>query len=255
LAQRLQCLVVHDFRSADLALGGQGAPLVPAVDALLFRSESSDRVLLNIGGVANATWLPKGRGTDGVVGFDSGPGNLLIDLAARWESSGTRLCDRNGQHGLRGHVDAGILQRLLDLPVLSTPPPRSFGREDFGEGLFRELLRWRAWSERPDDLFATLAAWTARATVDAFRKWIPTGPCEMLVAGGGARNAAVMRALADDWAPGRVGLQSELGVPEDAKEAYAFAVLADCTLRGIPTSLPAVTGASRAAILGNIAFP
>jgi len=255
IALRLQCPVVHDFRSADVALGGQGAPLVPAVDALLFRSAQSDRILLNIGGVANATWLPRGQGTEGVTGFDTGPGNLLIDRAARRASHGAQSFDVNGDRGLRGRVDDNILNRLCGLPVLSTPPPRSFGREDFGDPLFQHLLAWRDWSGNPDDLLATLAAWTARATVESLRNWLPPGDSELLVAGGGAHNRAILRYLTQYWSTGRVGLQSELGVPVDAKEAYAFAVLADCTLRGIPTSLPAVTGARRSAILGSITFP
>jgi anhydro-N-acetylmuramic acid kinase len=255
IAQALGCPVVHDFRAADFALGGQGAPLVPAVDALLFRSDISDRVLLNLGGVANATWLPRGTGLDGVSGFDTGPGNLLLDQAAVWASAGEFGCDRDGVRASRGKVDVDILERLLRLPMLARRPPRSYGREDFGELLFGEILTWRDWNRAPDDLLATLTRFTVRATVDALRNWTPCQNCELFVAGGGANNPAVMRSFSEEWSPGRVGLQSELGIPVDAKEAVAFAVLADATLRGVACGLPGVTGAVRPSILGSVAFP
>ena len=255
IALALSCPVVHDFRTADLAMGGEGAPLVPAADALLFRSDVDERILLNIGGVANATLLPVGDGFDGVRGFDTGPGNLLIDRAAFWATGGKRGVDSGGAGGLAGNVDEEVLDRLRRLPLLRRAPPRSFGREDFGEALFGEVLGWRDWAIRPDDLLATLAAWTASATVDAITRWLTPRRPRLLVAGGGVHNRAVMRFLTELWQPGIVGLQSELGIPDDAKEAAAFAVLADATLRGVLAGLPAVTGARNAARLGSIYFP
>ena len=255
IASETGIVTIADFRPADVAVGGQGAPLVPLADYLLFGSDTQNRLLLNIGGISNLTLLPAGAGPDQVRAFDTGPGNLLIDAAVRRFTEGRESFDRNGERAARGNVDRGLLEWLMRHEFLRRPPPKSTGREDFGEEFFHQILSGFSLSE--EDLIATLTAFTARSVAFGIRAFVlpETSIDGMWIGGGGVHNATLMRELREALPELRIASLAELGVPPDAREAVSFAVLADETLMGRPGNLPSATGASRAVVLGKIAFP
>ncbi len=258
LAARLGVEVISDFRAADMAAGGQGAPLVPWADRALLARDDGPRVVLNVGGMANLTWLPARGSTEVPVAFDTGPGNVLLDHAAALASGGRLRCDRDGELAAAGSVDEALLARLLDDPFFQQAPPRSTGRERFGPDLVEILARQRGlepggaaagWA----DLLAALTALTARSVADAVARWVrPRDPGEVIVTGGGAHNPVLVGALAEVLAPLSVRPGPEvLGAMADAREAAAFALLAWAHRRGIAGNVPAVTGASGPRVLGS----
>ncbi|MBI4882182.1 MAG: anhydro-N-acetylmuramic acid kinase, partial [Planctomycetes bacterium] len=233
IAERTGLPVVSDFRARDMALGGQGAPLVPLADHLLFGRAGEARVLLNIGGVANLT-ASNGRHED-LIAFDTGPGNALLDALVRLASNGAEAYDRNGERAARGRVDERLLADLLAHPFLAQAPPRSADRDTFGAPLARRLLAEHA-SLPLEDLLATAAAFTAESIARAIRGLpAPFARIDRVIAsGGGVQNAALMAALAARLAGVPLEESGLHGVPADAKEAIAFAVLARETLLGRP---------------------
>ena len=258
IAQRVGVPVVSDFRAADMAAGGQGAPLVPYVDWCLLTHPTKTRAVQNIGGIGNVTYLPANTSGDKVLGFDTGPGNMLIDAAATWFSYGAFTFDKVGQIAASGTVDFDLLIWLLGHPFLRQTPPKSAGREEFGAGFFNQqiLPRQEHWSrERAKDVVATLTAFTAYSIFEAYRSFLPQMPDEVIVGGGGARNPTLMRALAEKFAPIPVLTHEDIGIDSEGKEALAFAVLANETLLGNPANLPSVTGASKPVVLGKLTLP
>jgi anhydro-N-acetylmuramic acid kinase len=250
IAERTGCPVVSDFRVRDVAAGGEGAPLVPLVDHLLFRARGRRRALQNIGGIANVTLV--GERLADLVAFDNGPGNMPLDTVARAASGGAEPFDRDGVRAARGRVDAEVLAELHRHPYLSRPVPKSTGREDFGkEFVYPLLVRF---NDRKDDLLATLTRFSAEAIARSYREMLPAMPDEVFVSGGGALNPTLMKHLADLLAPIPVQSISALGVDPEAKEALAFAVLANQTLFGAPGNVPAVTGAAGPRVLGKLSF-
>jgi anhydro-N-acetylmuramic acid kinase len=243
LAELTGITVVADFRSRDLAAGGQGAPLVPACHEAIFRSVDAHRVILNLGGIANLTDLAPGRAT---TGFDCGPGNMLMDAWVQKHRG--ESYDANGTWAATGEVLPELLARLAQHPFLELSPPKSCGREEFNLAWLGRLL---AGSERPEDVQATLAEFTAATVAGAVRRHCGS-PDELYVCGGGARNAHLMRLLAERSSARRVATTDILGLPAEHVEATAFAWLARRTLRGEPGNLPAVTGARGPRILGAI---
>ena len=249
LATRLGAPVVSDFRAGDLALGGQGAPLAPYLDAALFASPSEARVLLNLGGVANVTLLPAGGGPS--LAFDTGPANLVTDaLALRLTG---RPYDADGALASAGTPDEGLLADLLADPFFAAPPPKSTGREHFGAAYVDTLVA--RGPSRVEDLLATAVALTARTVAHAVQRVVAPPPARVIASGGGVRNPALMRALADALAPVPLETTAAYGVDPDAKEAILFALLAHDWAGGVRTGLPAVTGASRAAFQGSLTLP
>jgi anhydro-N-acetylmuramic acid kinase len=258
IAVRLNVPVVSDFRTADVALGGQGAPLVPYADWCLLTHPTRARAVQNIGGIGNVTFLPPNAAPNQVIGFDTGPGNLLIDQAAQWATGGRLRFDENARLAKQGHVRGDLLAWLMTHPFLAATPPKSAGREEFGEAF------WRAFSDRvtssaptcrPFDVVATLTAFTAATIAEAYRRFLPSVPDEVILGGGGARNPLLVEMLGTRLAPARVLSHEDVGLNGDAKEAIAFAVLANETLLGNPSNLPSVTGASRPAVLGKLTLP
>ncbi len=256
LATLLDVPVVYDFRSSDLVLGGQGAPLVPHVDYLLFRSEKENRVLLNIGGIANVTLLPRGCDADEVIAFDTGPGNMIIDGLMRKFYG--REFDEDGAVAGSGTVNVDLLSWMMQHPFYRQPPPKSTGRELFGEDYLSDFLHVaRELSVRDtNDLVATAAeatvrsiSWQIHAVAEAWDSF------HLYVSGGGARNRFLVDGLRHACSNARVQDASVLGMHPDVKEAVAFAVLANEWLMGNTASIPAATGAARPAVLGAFALP
>jgi len=264
IAERLRVPVVSDFRPADLVAGGQGAPLVPMLDYCMFRSAKVSRVLQNLGGIANLTAIPAEAGVDEVMAFDTGPGNMVIDACMKRLYE--REFDRNGVVARTGTVLAGVLDEVLKDAYFSAPPPKSCGREQFGEAFvsrFIAMCRKAGGREgRDEDVVATATALTAESVVRAYRRFVwghvgqaaPLSPVEFVVAGGGANNNVLMRMLQDGLEPlkVKVRMMEELGVPAQAKEAVAFALLAWLSWNGLAGNVPAATGAARAVVLGKV---
>ncbi len=248
LAARLGAAVVADFRAADVALGGQGAPLAPVLDAALFSSDDETRVLLNLGGIANLTVLPAGAPPS--LAFDTGPANLVSDALAL-ALTGDPV-DRDGALASAGTPDKPLLAKLLADPFFAAPPPKSTGREHFGADYAARMLA--ADVERPADLLATAVALTARTVADAVHREAPDA-ARVIASGGGVRNPALMRALAEALAPVPLETTATYGLDPDAKEAVLFALLAHEWAAGIRTGLPGVTGAARAAFQGSLTLP
>jgi anhydro-N-acetylmuramic acid kinase len=252
IAARTGAPVVADFRPADLAVGGQGAPLVPLVDYLLLRHKRYGIVALNIGGIANVTVIPARATPQKAFGFDTGPGNMVIDALVQHFTRGRKSYDTGGRLAAQGRVIKSLVARVLGLPFFRRKPPKSAGREQFGRVFVaRHFLRRRFAAK---DLLRTATELTARSIVDALERFVfPRVEIHRLVvSGGGAHNRLLLSRLTELLPHLSVRLSDDHGLPRDAKEAIAFAVLADRTLRGLPGNLPAATGADRAVVLGKI---
>jgi anhydro-N-acetylmuramic acid kinase len=250
IAERTGITTIANFRARDVAAGGQGAPLTPAVHALLFRHPRRARLVVNLGGISNVTYIPSGKTEEGVVAFDTGPANMVLDSLVVRLTNGRLSMDRDGKMALRGKADSRLLSKLLAHPFLSQRPPKSTGREQFGVALVEELLAGPQ-KLSSEDLLATCSAWTAKA-VGTARRWIKGPIDEVVVGGGGVRNRAIMAQLSAVFAPTPVTTFDALGWDSKAFEAVAFAVLAYRTAKGHWGNLPAVTGASHPVILGAI---
>lgn len=250
IAERLGVPVVSDFRPRDIAAGGTGAPLVPYVDYLLYRHPKRNRAALNIGGIANVTYIPAGAKPEDVIAFDTGPGNMVVDALAAVATGGRRNFDRDGKIAERGRVRRDLLDRLLEHPFFRLKPPKSAGREQFGKEFVAGLLATRL---RIEDLVATATALTAATVAQSMYRF--TGHVdELIVSGGGARNPQMMAYLAAFLPKTAVTTSADYGVDVGAKEAIAFAILAYETWRKKPSNLPSATGARHPVILGKLTF-
>lgn len=256
VAEALGCPVVSDFRSRDVAAGGHGAPLVPWADWVMLRRPGSGRALQNLGGMGNVTFLPRGGDLGQVRGFDTGPGVALLDAAVQLASGGTEAWDADGRRSAVGAPDPDLLASLLRDPFFDEAPPRSTGRERFGDRRLREIVDEVGPETEADwnDLLATLVELTARSVGLAYERFLPTGSVdEVVLAGGGANNPTLVRALERVLAPlpVRTGAAA-LGIDPDAREAAAFALLAWARLNGVPGNVPSVTGARGPRVLGCV---
>ncbi|MFB3118038.1 MAG: anhydro-N-acetylmuramic acid kinase [Myxococcota bacterium] len=253
IAERTGCTTVADFRPRDIAAGGEGAPLVPFFHFVALSDPDESRLALNLGGIANVTWLPRGGQADDVIAFDVGPANALIDGVVAIFSEGRESMDRDGARARRGQVDEALLTRLLDDEFLSRPPPKSTGRERYGTEQAEALVREsRSEGQADDDLVATLVAFTAEAIAHAQRDFLDGTVERLLVGGGGVENPALMDALGAAMPGVPIVAFDEVGVPARAAEAMAFALMGRHALLGIPNHLPRCTGARRAVVLGEI---
>ncbi len=248
---------VGDFRPADMAVGGQGAPLVPWVDYRLYRHPRLGRAALNIGGIANLTVIPRAAKPRDVFAFDTGPGNMPIDGLVRHFTHGRSAYDRDAKTASHGRLLPALLDDLLADPYLRRPPPKTAGREQYGEPYLRKLLAWgQHHRAQPADLVRTATILTALSIVDAFHRWIlPRARiAQLIVSGGGARNPLLCTQIAAALPQIEIIPSDQLRVPGDAKEAFAFALLAYETIHRRPANIPSATGASRPAILGKICY-
>lgn len=257
LAERLQRPVIADFRRRDLAMGGEGAPLAPFFHHAVFADAVESRGVLNLGGIANLTWLPAGGRPEDVIAFDVGPANTLLDGVVSLATDGRERFDRDGARARAGTPVTVWLEELLADPYLRRPPPKSTGRERYG------LAEARNWLERAsragvalEDLLSTLTHASTRAIVMAWESLVvgsrSIGPSRLIVGGGGVRNGFVMERLAAGLGDVRVESMDAVGVPADAAEAMAFSLLGRNTLCGLPNQLPQCTGVPQARILGVI---
>jgi anhydro-N-acetylmuramic acid kinase len=253
IAKRTGIITVADFRAADMALGGQGAPLVPFLDYMVFHSNEQTRGVLNIGGIANLTVLKKGGTPDEVIAFDTGPGNMVID--ALTQKFFNKTFDEDGALAARGKISKILLDELLRHPYFAKPFPKSTGREDFGAAYCEQLILQAAHMQlAPCDLLATATALTAETIAHEARLLEKRfgKMAELIVSGGGMHNRTLMAMLRDRFAPAKVATTDDYGLPGDAKEAILFAVLANETVGGFAGNVPSVTGASAATVLGKI---
>ena len=255
IAARLGVPVVSDFRPADMAAGGKGAPLVPFLDYVLFRDRRVGRIVQNIGGIANLTAIPAGAKPEGVLAFDTGPGNMVIDQLMQGLFG--KPYDRNGETARKGKILQPVLEHFLDGGYMRRKPPKTAGREEFGREYAQAFLR-RCGRASKADVIATATALTAQSIARAIGKFVlPSGRYrEYIVSGGGTRNGTLMRMLGEDVAALGLKLRhsDEFGVPSQAKEAVAFALLAYQTWHRQPGNIPSATGAARPAVLGKISY-
>ena len=258
IAAALGVPVVSNFRPADMLAGGQGAPLVPLLDYVLFADSKRGRVLQNIGGIANLTAIPAGASPQNVIAFDTGPGNMVMDALAQ-ELFG-KAFDRNGALAAEGAVLSPVLAAALRNPYFQLKPPRTAGREQFGrEYAAKFLAACKRHSAKPEDALATAAALTAETVAGSYRRYVHRkmkGGVDYIVSGGGARNHTLMAMLARRLEPlgCELAASEQFGMPVEAKEAAAFALLAWQTWHRLPGNVPAATGAARAAILGQVTY-
>ena len=256
IAERTGITTIGDFRPADMAAGGQGAPLIPFADYLLYGDAARGRVALNIGGIANVTVIPAGARPEDVFAFDTGPGNMIVDALVERTTHGRAEYARDARMALSGRTIPELLVRLMHEPYLRKKPPKSAGREQFGQDYAQGLIRWgKLHHAGPADLVRTTTIFTSLSIADAFRRFIlpRTHVEELIVAGGGAHNPLMMAQLAASLPGIEVIPASKFGVPPEAKEAFGFALLAYETYHGRPGNLPSATGAKHAAVLGKIA--
>jgi anhydro-N-acetylmuramic acid kinase len=260
IAERTGITTVADFRVRDVAAGGQGAPLVPYSDWALFTDQTRPRIVQNIGGIGNLTFLPPQAELDEVIAFDSGPGNMVMDALVTALSRGRQTFDRDGRWAARGRVSEKLLAEMMRHPFLRRRPPKTTGREEFGEMFVqRTLASSRRLRLSPEDMVATVTAFTAATIADACERFVfpkltarDRASLQIILGGGGAKNPTLRRMLAARIGVTELLTHEDFGIANAAKEALAFAILAHETLLGKPGNVPSATGARRAAVLGMI---
>lgn len=260
IAERTGITTVADFRVRDMAAGGQGAPLVPFADWVLFTDEVRPRIIQNIGGIGNLTFLPPRAKLSDVIAFDTGPGNMIIDATVAALSRGKLTYDRDGRWAARGKSSEKLLAYCMAHPFLQKRPPKTTGREEFGEMFLKRMLTKARQLRLADaDIVATATEFTAASIADAYRRFIlpklkatQLEGMHIVLGGGGVRNATLVRMLQDRAGFGTVCGHEDFGIDSSAKEPLAFALLAHETLNGRPSNVPSATGAQRAVVLGKV---
>jgi anhydro-N-acetylmuramic acid kinase len=252
IAEHTGIPVVSDFRTADIAAGGAGAPLVPFLDYRAFRHPRRGRIALNLGGIANVTIIPPGAKADAVLAFDTGPANMIVDALAARMTQGRQLYDRNGAIAGTGNIHRALLSRLLDDPYFRKRPPKSAGREQYGAEFIESLL---ATGLSLPDLIATATCFTASTVALAVRQYTTARPWDLIASGGGVHNATLMEQIASLLPDVTIARSSDFRIDVDAKEAIAFALLAHETWNRRPGNIPSATGARHHAVLGKLSMP
>jgi anhydro-N-acetylmuramic acid kinase len=255
IAERTGVVTIGDFRPADMAAGGQGAPLVPFVDYLLYRDARIGRVALNVGGIANLTVIPAGARPGQLFAFDIGPGNMVIDAIVEIATRGRAHYDRDARLAIRGKLIPALLSTLLREPYLRKRPPKTAGREQFGRAYAEKILAsGKRHHASTEDMVRTATVFTSLSIADALRRFVlpRTRVDELIVAGGGAQNPLLMAQLAAALPEIEIVPASEFGIPAEAKEAFAFAVMAHEAYHGRANTLPSATGARHPAVMGKL---
>jgi anhydro-N-acetylmuramic acid kinase len=260
IAERTGITTVGDFRVRDMAAGGQGAPLVPYTDWVLFTHDTRPRIVQNIGGIGNLAFLPPRAQLKDVRAFDTGPGNMVMDALVTQLSGGKLTFDRGGRWAAKGRISEKFLTQCMTHPYLRRTPPKTTGREEFGEMFLREFLaRGRRLKLSEADLIATATAFTAESIADAYRRFIfpkikreDLPKLQIILGGGGAKNPTLVRMLFERLGVGTLCAHEDFGMDSSSKEPLAFAIMAHETLMGQPSNVPSVTGARQALVLGKI---
>ena len=251
IARQTGITTVADFRPCDMACGGEGAPLVPFADLILFKHRTKHRIIQNIGGISNLTYLPANATPNEIIAFDTGPGNMIIDgLISRFTN---KTYDRNGSFASKGNVCEPLLKEMLKHPYFQKRPPKTCGREAFGNDYCRDLIKkTNAQKIQDADLLATVTAFTAITIARAYHRFLPALPDEVILCGGGYKNKTLVRMLGQQLKDVKLLTTNDLGIEADAKEAISFAILAWATIKGIPNNIPSATGAIKPIVLGKI---
>jgi anhydro-N-acetylmuramic acid kinase len=253
ITHRTGITTVADFRPRDMAAGGEGAPLVPYADYILFGRNRSSRAVQNIGGIANVTFLPRSCKQNDIVAFDTGPGNMLIDGVIRLISDGRRRFDSGGKMAARGTVNTRLLNEMLRHPFLKRHPPKSTGREEFGISFANHISKQAVEKGLTnDDIVATITTFTAKSIAQAYHEFLPAEPDEIILCGGGSRNNTLVEMLHNEIPDTKMLSTDDFGISVDAKEAVSFAILAWATIKGLTNNVPGVTGAERPVVMGKI---
>ena len=253
IAQRTGVTTVADFRPRDMAAGGEGAPLVPYADYVLFKHKRLTRAVQNIGGIANVTFLPGGCTQDGIIAFDTGPGNMVIDGIVHLITGGRKHYDAGGKMAARGTVDKRLLDELLRHPFFRRRPPKSTGREEFGADFAEQVYRRAGKKGLADaDIVATVTALTARSIAQAYLRFGAVMPDELILCGGGSHNRTLVGMLHAELPDVKMLSTDDFGISVDAREAVSFAILAWATIKGMAGNVPTATGAELPVILGKI---
>jgi len=260
IAERTGITTVADFRVGDMAAGGQGAPLVPYADWTLFTDAVRPRIVQNIGGIGNLTFLPAQAQLGEVIAFDTGPGNMVMDALVVRATRGRQSFDRDGLWATRGTVSQRLLAEMMTHPFIRRRPPKTTGREEFGETFLHRVVRLgNRFRLRDEDLIATATAYTAETIAAAYRRFVfpkltprALGQLQIILGGGGAENPVLRRMLSERLGAGELLTHDDFGIANAAKEALAFAILAHATLQGRPANVPDATGARRAVVLGKV---
>jgi len=258
IAQKTNITAVCNFRMRDLAAGGEGAPLIPYVDHLLYTSQEKNRVLQNIGGIANFTYLPAGSDFEDIRGSDNGPGNMMIDYAVKILTAGEFDYDQDGKMAAQGEIDQELLGQMMEHPFIKREAPKSSGRSDFGESYVRKIIELAQQKNMvKNDIIATITAFTAEAVVDSYQRFLDSEIDEVIISGGGSYNkflVAKIKELSQQNISDKIRVLTldDLAQSSEAKEAAAFAVLGYQTLKGRKNNVPAATGAKESVILGDI---
>ncbi|MEJ2702802.1 MAG: anhydro-N-acetylmuramic acid kinase [Sedimentisphaerales bacterium] len=253
IAQRTGITTVADFRPRDMAAGGEGAPLVPYADYVLFGHKRLNRAVQNIGGIANVTFLLVGCKQDDLIAFDTGPGNMVIDGVVRLMSGGRRHFDRGGRMAARGAVDESFLSEMLRHPFLRRRPPKSTGREEFGADFAERICRQGTKKGLAEaDIVATVTAFTAQSIARAYRRFLPALPDEVILCGGGSHNETLVEMLQNELPEVKMLSTGDFGISVDAKEAVSFAILAWATIKGLTNNVPGATGAEQPVVVDLI---
>jgi len=253
IAQRTGITTVADFRPRDIAAQGQGAPLVPYADFILFRHPGLSRAIQNIGGIANVTYLPPTCQEADIIAFDTGPGNMIIDRIISLATKDRQRYDKSGKMASRGKVDKMLLDEMLNHPFLRRRPPKSTGREEFGSSYSDQLYNKAVkMALAPADIVATATAFTAKSIAQAYQRFLPKMPDEVILCGGGAHNTELVGMLRQELRGVDILLTDDFGIDVNAKEAVSFAILAWATIKGLTNNVPSATGAERPVILGKI---
>ena len=253
IAQKTGIKTVADFRSADIAVGGEGAPLVPKIDVCLLSHPTKSRAIQNLGGIGNVAYLPPKTSNQSQFGWDTGPGNALIDLAVARLTNGTKTYDHNGQWAAQGSPNRQLVNQWLEQDFFQQSPPKSTGRELFSQNYLEQRWQEMERAQLSDrDCLATITELTVASIVHSYQQFLPQIPDEVLLCGGGSKNSYLRQRLQAELTSAQISTTDEVGIDSNFKEAIAFAVLAYWRVKSIPGNLPQVTGATRPVLLGDI---
>lgn len=256
IAYKTKIITIADFRHKDVAAGGHGAPISAYADYIIFRSKNIGRAIQNIGGIANVTYIPKNAEINDVIAFDTGPGNMIIDAIVREMSHGKLNMDLNGEIAAKGRVNEKLLDYMMKHPYLKKKPPKTTGREEFGESYIRKIIRRaREINLKWEDIVATVTYYTAKTISESYIKYLPEKPDEIIIGGGGSRNRVLMEMIKELNPKTKVSLHEDYGIPSQAKEPLIMIILANETISGFPNNVPSATGALERIVMGKIILP